>query len=81
MFFGDNVEMPDSEDFAKKRFIIDFQDGDLAYYLADPRNLPIIGSVMPPEISRDAKVWRRSWMRTAGRSAFARTSSQNRLMS
>ncbi len=43
-FFGDDVETPDSEEFAKKRFIIDFQDGDLAYYLADPRAVEIIAT-------------------------------------
>jgi hypothetical protein len=43
-----------------------------------PSSRPIISSEAPPETSRKAKEWRRSWMRT---SACRRIRSQNRLKS
>ncbi len=43
-FNGSDIEDGHADGFGKKRFIVDFSGGDLAYYLADPSRVEIAAS-------------------------------------
>jgi glucans biosynthesis protein len=43
-FDGSNTEDGEAKDGGKKRFIVDFADGDLEYYLSDPKRVEIVAS-------------------------------------
>ncbi|MGO4675045.1 glucan biosynthesis protein [Bosea sp. 2YAB26] len=50
-FSGWDIREPDADGMGKQRFIIDFGDGDLAYFVSDPKRVEVVASTTAGSIA------------------------------